>query len=104
MFGHIPMGEQMSKFALAGTDLTDLQEKVLTVLSEELEMDPAEFSLDGHFVDDYDADSLTLIAVVARIEKELGVVVPKSELARMVDLRHTFELVDTYAAEAARSA
>ena len=84
----------MSEFAVTQNDL---QDKVLRIISQELEMEPDEFTLDGHFIDDYDADSLTLIAVVARLEKELGVAVPKTELVNMVDLRHTFELVDSYA-------
>lgn len=47
-------------------------------------------------MDDYDADSLALIAVVARIEKELGLVIPKSELPQMVGLAAVFALIDSY--------
>lgn len=73
-----------------------VQEKALEIIAQELELEASEFTLTGHFVDDYDADSLALIAVVARIEKELGVAIPKTELVKMVDLRAVFTLIEAY--------
>jgi acyl carrier protein len=69
------------------------QEKIIDIFAEELEVDASEMTLTGNFVDDYDGDSLALIAVMARIEKELGIVIPKTELVNMVDLQHVFEIV-----------
>lgn len=76
---------------------TPVQEKVLEIIAEELELDPSEFTRTGHFVDDYDADSLALIAIVARIEKEVGVLIPKTELANLVSLEAVFARLDSYA-------
>lgn len=73
-----------------------VQEKALEIIAQELELEPSEFTLTGHFVDDYDADSLALIAVVARIEKEVGIVIPKTELTKMVNLEAVFDLIDCY--------
>jgi acyl carrier protein len=73
-----------------------VQEKALEIIAQELELEASEFTLTGHFVDDYDADSLALIAVVARIEKELGVAIPKTELVKMVNLDAVFGLIDSY--------
>ena len=73
-----------------------VQEKALEIIAQELELEASEFTLTGHFVDDYDADSLALIAVVARIEKELGVAIPKTELVKMVNLEAVFGLIDSY--------
>jgi acyl carrier protein len=73
-----------------------VQEKALEIIAQELELEASEFTLTGHFVDDYDADSLALIAVVARIEKELGVMIPKTELPKMANLAAVFALIDSY--------
>ena len=78
-----------------------VQEKALEIIAQELEMEASEFTRTGHFVDDYDADSLALIAVVARIEKELGVAIPKTELVKMVNLEAVFALIDSYDSAAA---
>jgi len=74
-----------------------LQEKIREIIMQELELEPDELTETGHFIDDYDADSLSLITIVARIEKELGVAVPQSELQDMINLEGVFTVVDRYA-------
>src|SRR2546423_2501099 len=81
------------------TDVAVLQEKVREIILEELELEPAELTATGHFVDDYDADSLSLITIVARIEKELGVAVPQDEMENMPNLDGVFEVIARYAVE-----
>lgn len=76
--------------------VTPSHEKALAIIAEELELEVSDFTLTGHFVDDYDADSLALIAVVARIEKEVGVAIPKTDLMEMINLAAVFELIDRY--------
>jgi acyl carrier protein len=74
-----------------------LQEKIHEIIVQELELEPGELTETGHFIDDYDADSLTLITIVARIEKELGVVVPQAELVNMANLGGVYTVVEKYA-------
>jgi acyl carrier protein len=74
-----------------------LQEKIHEIITQELELEPDELTETGHFIDDYDADSLTLITIVARIEKELGVVVPQDELPNMANLAGVYTVVEKYA-------
>jgi len=90
-----PEGDRnvMSEFTLTADPV---QQKVLEIIAQELEVGPEELTLTGHFVDDYDADSLSLITVVARIEKEIGVIIPKTELSEMVNLGNVFDLVGAY--------
>ncbi|NYV77988.1 acyl carrier protein [Streptomyces sp. UH6] len=66
---------------------SDLRLKVVDIVNEELELEDGELTDDGHFIEDYDSDSLTLITVVSRIEKELGYVLPKEELESLTTLR-----------------
>ncbi|WP_338700482.1 acyl carrier protein [Streptomyces sp. Q6] len=65
----------------------DLHERVSRIVIEELELEDGELTEGGHFIDDYESDSLSLITVVSRIEKELGVAIPKTELGDLVNLR-----------------
>jgi acyl carrier protein len=78
-------------------DVSVLQEKIREIITQEFELEPGELTRSGHFIDDYDADSLSLITIVARIEKELGVVVPQDELPNMANLEGVFDVVDRYA-------
>lgn len=76
-----------------------IQEKVREIITEELELEPGELTESGHFIEDYDADSLSLITILARIEKELGVKVPQDELENMPDLAGVFSVIERYAGE-----
>ncbi|MER7131622.1 acyl carrier protein [Streptosporangium saharense] len=72
-----------------------LQEKIRGIISQELELEDGELTSEGHFIDEYDADSLSLITILARIEKELGIVVPQDELPNMPNLQGVFDVVGT---------
>lgn len=75
-----------------------LRRRIREIVAEELELELAELDDSADFVDDYDADSLSLITVVSRIEKELDVAVPKSELENLTNLEQVFAAVEQYAA------
>ncbi len=70
-----------------------LQEKIRGIISQELELEDGELTATGHFIDEYDADSLSLITILARIEKELGIVVPQDELPNMPNLQGVYDVV-----------
>lgn len=76
----------------------ELHQKIRSLIAEELEVEPDELSETGHFLDEYDADSLTLITMAARIESELGIAVPDTEWGKMVNLAKALEVIDAYAA------
>ncbi|MFD5117860.1 acyl carrier protein [Streptomyces sp. NPDC058385] len=75
------------------------QEQVSRIVIEELELEEGELTDSGHFIDDYDSDSLSLITVVSRIEKELGVAIPKDTLGDLVNLRLLVDAVVQHAAD-----
>jgi len=79
---------------------TDFHAKVSEIVVEELELEDGELTDKGHFIDDYDSDSLSLITVISRIEKELGVTIPKTELGDLVNLRLLVAAVEQHAGEA----
>jgi acyl carrier protein len=78
-------------------DIAGLQQKISEIIMQELELEPGDLRETGDFVDDYDADSLSLITILARIEKEGGVVVPQDELQNMRNLAGVFAVTEKYA-------
>ncbi|MFI9384947.1 acyl carrier protein [Kutzneria sp. NPDC052558] len=76
----------------------DLRGRIRDIISNELELAPGELTETGSFIDEYDADSLSLITIITRFEKELGIVLPKDEVAQLVDLNSVYALVQQYTA------
>ncbi|MCX4663526.1 acyl carrier protein [Streptomyces uncialis] len=83
------------------TTAVEYHAQVSQIVNEELELEDGELTDSGHFIDDYDSDSLSLITVVSRIEKELGVAIPKTELGELFNLRLLVDAVVQYAKERA---
>jgi acyl carrier protein len=69
------------------------KQEVRRIVCETLEIDPDELTETGSFRDDYDADSLRAIEIVAALEEELGIKIDQSELSRMVDLAGVYAVV-----------
>jgi acyl carrier protein len=76
----------------------ELRGRIRDIISNELELAPGELTETGSFVEDYDADSLSLITIITRFEKELGIVLPKDEVSQLTDLASVYALVQRYAA------
>ncbi|MEU0732713.1 acyl carrier protein, partial [Streptomyces lavendulocolor] len=81
----------------AGFDASYYQEKISEIVTEELELEPGELTVSGDFIEDYDGDSLALITVVSRIEKELGVALPKEGLEELTGRRDLENRLDRLA-------
>jgi acyl carrier protein len=79
------------------TTVADIDiEKLEEIVSQELELEEGELTPTGHFIEEYEGDSLSLITVVARIEKEMGVVIPKTELHDLLDFERLAAAVREY--------
>jgi acyl carrier protein len=68
------------------------------IVAEVLEIEPEELTDDGDFVEEYEADSLRAIEILARIEKKYRVEIPQAELAEMRNLAAVGDVVNRYAA------
>lgn len=71
----------------------DLEDRIRAIIDAELELEPGELTPEGHFVDEYEADSLALITVVARIDKELRIQIPNEMQPELVNLDRLMEAV-----------
>ena len=72
-------------------------EELRGIVAEVLEVEPEEVTDAGDFVDDYDADSLRAIEILARLEKLYKVEIPQSDLPEMRNLKATYDVVARYA-------
>jgi acyl carrier protein len=77
-------------------DAPQLHAAVRTIVVEELEIEPDELSETALFEDEYDADSLSLLAIVARFESELGIAIPADRVGEMLSLDKVLAVVDEF--------
>ncbi|MGO9959035.1 MAG: acyl carrier protein [Solirubrobacteraceae bacterium] len=72
---------------------TERIEEVREIISEVLELEPGELTDDGSFVEDYGADSLRAIEILAQLEKKYGVEIPQTELPNMTDVNAVMRVI-----------
>lgn len=79
---------------MAGTQLPeDLRAGIREIVAEVLEVDASDLTEDSSFVNDFDADSLLVIEIISRFERDLRIRIPKDELAELDTLPEAYELV-----------
>lgn len=79
---------------------SDLRAAIGEILVQELEIESHELTATAPFEDEYGADSLTLLAVVARFERELGIAIPSDHIGRMTSLEKVYEVVNEFSGTA----
>ncbi len=72
-------------------------EELREIVAEVLELEPEEVTDTGDFMDDYDADSLRAIEILARLDKKYHVEIPQAELPKLRNLKAVYEAVARYA-------
>ena len=61
-------------------DKAELQDKVCTILADQLAVDRDKVTTEARFSEDLDADSLDLVEAVLALEEEFGVSIPEDEM------------------------
>jgi acyl carrier protein len=56
------------------------------VVSDVLEIEPEELTDTGDFVEEYEADSLRAIEILARLDKQYKIEIPQAELPELTNL------------------
>lgn len=72
---------------------SERMEKIKDIVSNILEIEPAEMTDTSLFKEDHNADSLRAIEILASLEKEFKVEIPQTELSNMVSLSAVYEVV-----------
>jgi acyl carrier protein len=73
--------------------MNDLRE----IVAEVLEVEPEELTDTGDFVEDYQADSLRAIEILARLDKAYKVEIPQSELPDLRNLKAVHDALARHA-------
>jgi len=66
-------------------------EKIIGILAEKLEVDPAGITLETRFKEDLGADSLDLFELVLDLEDEYGIKVPSEDLEKLTSVGKVIE-------------
>ncbi|MER5454700.1 MULTISPECIES: acyl carrier protein [Micromonospora] len=71
------------------------------IVAEVLELEPEELTETGDFAEDYEADSLRAIEILARIDKKFKIEIPQSELPQLNNLKAVYDAVVRHSADQA---
>ena len=82
-------------------DKAELQDKVCSILADQLAVDREKVTTEARFSEDLDADSLDLVEAVLALEEEFGVSIPEDE---MESVKTVGQAVDLVAAKVGASA
>lgn len=82
----------------SSTSVDEKNARIKEIVSEILEIDPAEMTQTSLFKEDHDADSLGAIEILSALERTFGVEIDQAELTRMVNLEGVIAVVDEAAA------
>ncbi len=72
-------------------------EQLREIIAEVLEIETDELTDTGDFAEEYDADSLRAIEIVARIDKSFKVEIPQDELPELRNLKLTYDALARHA-------
>ncbi|GAA1767096.1 hypothetical protein GCM10009681_42730 [Luedemannella helvata] len=72
-------------------------EELREIVAEVLELEPEEVTDTGDFMEEYDADSLRAIEILARLDKKYQVEIPQSELPELRNLKAVYDAVARHA-------
>ena len=76
-------------------DKAELQDKVCSILADQLAVDRDKVTADARFSEDLDADSLDLVEAVLALEEEFGVSIPEDEMEGVKTVGQAVDLVAT---------
>jgi acyl carrier protein len=73
--------------------MAELQEKVCSILAENLSVPEGQVTPEARFQEDLDADSLDLVEAVLALEEEFGVTIPEDEMEGVRTVGQAINLV-----------
>jgi acyl carrier protein len=62
-------------------------DEIRLIVADVLEMEAVDISDEGDLVDDYEADSLLIIEITARLENSYGIQIPQQTVAELRNVR-----------------
>ena len=71
-----------------------VQEKVKSIIVEQLGVDADEVTPDASFTDDLGADSLDIVELVMAFEEEFGIEIPDEEAEKITSVRDAIQYIE----------
>ena len=72
---------------------SEIQDKVCSILAEQLAVDAQKVTPAARFSEDLDADSLDLVEAVLALEEEFGVSIPEEEMESVKTVGEAIDLI-----------
>ena len=76
-----------------------VQEKVKSIIVEQLGVDEEEVTLDASFTEDLGADSLDIVELVMAFEEEFGIEIPDEEAEKISNVREAVDYIQNNAGD-----
>ncbi len=70
-------------------------EKIRSIIAEEMELDVENVKPDSKFVEDLGADSLDIIQIVIKIEKEFDIEIPEDAIENIATVQDAVDQIQT---------
>jgi len=74
----------------------DKAKVVKDILCDILEIEPEQLTETDRFIEDYNADSLRAVEILASLEKKLGISILEKELPNMINFQQVKEVLTRY--------
>jgi len=71
----------------------DIAEKVKEIVSDKLDVDPADIEEDKDFVEDLKADSLAIVEVVLALEEQFEIEIPDEDTEKIKTVADAIEYI-----------
>ena len=76
-----------------------VQERVKSIIVEQLGVDEEEVTLEASFTDDLGADSLDIVELVMAFEEELGIEIPDEEAEKISTVKEAVDYIQNNAGD-----
>ena len=73
--------------------MDSIEQRVKTVISEQLSCLPGEVKFESHFQEDLGADSLDTVELIMALEEEFGIEIPDDEAEKLTTVQSAVEFI-----------
>ncbi|MBI3318825.1 MAG: acyl carrier protein [Candidatus Omnitrophica bacterium] len=81
--------------------MMSVQDKVRSIIAEQLGVKPEEVTPQAKFIDDLGADSLDTVELVMALEEEFGIEIPDEEAEKLVTVGDAIKYIEDKAGQKA---